>query len=80
MYELPQMIFDFNSSNYNEKFNRVVTTPVSVSLVEDRFGNESSALYLHGHAHSYLNLGTSGLLKPKPVSYTHLTLPTICSG
>ncbi|MBI3519588.1 MAG: histidine kinase [Bacteroidetes bacterium] len=36
---------------------------MGVSLVSDRFGNERSAVYTHGHATSYLSLGTSKLLK-----------------
>jgi hypothetical protein len=57
--------FDFNDHTFNEKNNKVIPRPVGVSLVEDRFGNEKSAIYVHGHVSSYLNLGTSELLKPK---------------
>jgi hypothetical protein len=61
----PDITFDFNDHSYNEKHGRIHTKPVGVSLVSDRFGNKKSALYLHGHTYSYLNLGTSNLLKPK---------------
>ena len=57
--------FDFNDHQIKEKNNKVVSRYIGVSLVEDRFGNEKSAIYLHGHNASYLNLGTSDLLKPK---------------
>ncbi len=43
----------------------LVAKPISVSLIEDRFGNSNSAYYLHGSPGSYINLGTSNKLKPK---------------
>jgi two-component sensor histidine kinase len=57
--------FDFNEHDFNESESRTQTRGVSVSLVKDRFGNERSALYLHGHHYSYFSLGTSDLLKPE---------------
>ena len=57
--------FDFNSQRIEESNNKVVIKPVGVSLSKDRFGNENSACYLHGSAHSYLNQGTNSILKPK---------------
>lgn len=59
------LTFDFNDHTFNEANNLVTTRPVGVSLVEDRFGNDASAVYLNGHLYSYLNLGVSPLLKPK---------------
>ena len=47
--------------------NEVSTLNPSIegaSFVEDRFGNEKSAVYLHGNPSSYINLGTSASLKP----------------
>ncbi len=57
--------FDFDDHEIAEKHHRVFPKPVGVSLTNDRFGNEQSAVYVHGHLYSYLNLGTSSLLKPK---------------
>jgi hypothetical protein len=57
--------FNFNDHQIKEANNKLPVKPVGISLTEDRFGNKQSALYLHGHAASYLNLGTSNLLKPK---------------
>ncbi len=59
------LTFDFNEQQIKEKDNQLIIKPVGASLVEDRFGNEKSAIYFHGHNASYLNLGTSNLLKPK---------------
>ncbi len=58
-------VFDFNENIIKEKDNKLQIKPVGVTLTEDRFGNQASAIYLHGSAFSYLNLGTSPLLKPK---------------
>jgi len=57
--------FNFNQHQITEADNKVAIKPVGVSLTDDRFGNKESALFLHGHAESYLNLGISPLLKPK---------------
>jgi len=54
----------FNDGTFRESKNQLVVKPVGVKLVRDRFGNKESALYLEGSAHSYLNLGTSMILKP----------------
>lgn len=65
--ELPQaeITFDFNDNTFKEKNNRLPLKAVGASLVSDRFGNKESAVRLNGHLNSYLNLGTSKLLKPK---------------
>ena len=60
----PVLEWTFNQCNYAESKGRIEAKPVGVKLVRDRFGNKESALYLEGSAHSYLNLGTSHLLKP----------------
>src|SRR6185312_1291737 len=57
--------FNFNDHQIKEANNKVIIKPVGISLTDDRFGNKQSAIYLHGDAFSYLNLGTSNLLKPK---------------
>jgi uncharacterized membrane-anchored protein YhcB (DUF1043 family) len=59
------LTFDFNDHQIIEKDHLVIPKPVGVSLTNDRFGNAQSAVYIHGHLNSYLNLGTSPLLKPK---------------
>ncbi len=56
---------DFNDQEIKEKNNLISPKAVHASLVKDRFGNERSALYLHGNPDSYLNLGNSQLLKPE---------------
>lgn len=60
--------FDFNEGVIKEKNNLVKLKPVGVTLTEDRFGNDKSALYVHGHRNSYLNLSASPLLKQKTLS------------
>lgn len=53
--------------NNGQVINEVGTLNPSIegaSFVEDRFGNEKSAVYLHGNPSSYINLGTSSSLKP----------------
>lgn len=57
--------FDFNEQQFKEADDKVAIKAVGVVLVEDRFGNARSAAYLHGSASSYINLGTSELLKPR---------------
>lgn len=57
--------FDFNDHEIREKNNKISIRPVGVSLTYDRFGNKASAVYIHGGPFSYLNLGTSPLLKPR---------------
>lgn len=59
------LTYDFNARQIKEKNDKLIPKPVGVSLTYDRFGNKESAVYIHGHATSYLNLGTSKLLKPK---------------
>ncbi len=59
------LTFDFNDHEIKEARHKIPIKPEGISLTDDRFGNKQSAIYLHGHAGSYLNLGTSPLLKPK---------------
>lgn len=62
------LAFDFNEHKIIEKDNKLSIKPVGVSLTYDRFGNKESAVYIHGHNSSYLNLGTSKLLKSPVVT------------
>jgi len=64
IFSQSDLIFDFNQQQIKENNDRILIKPVGVSLTEDRFGNSKSAIYLHGHPDSYLNLGTSNFLKP----------------
>lgn len=57
--------FDFNDHQFKEVNGIVTIKPVGVTLTEDRFGNKHSAAYLQGNTSSYLNLGSSDLLKLK---------------
>ncbi len=57
--------FDFDAHDYTEKYQRLEMKQVGTTLTYDRFGNADAAVYLHGHFFSYLNLGTSHLLKPE---------------
>jgi two-component sensor histidine kinase len=56
--------YSFNDGTANDNVGKLHAKTVSVSLVDDRFGNPRSAYYLHGTYGSYLNLGTSSVLKP----------------
>lgn len=57
--------FDFNDHRIREVQDRSAVRAYGATLTKDRFGNEESAVYLHGHSTSYVNLGTSDLLKPE---------------
>jgi hypothetical protein len=57
--------FDFNDHQFKENKNQVTIKPIGVTLTNDRFGNKKSAVYLHGNTASYINLGSSDLLKIK---------------
>lgn len=61
----PVMEFNFNTGVIKEENGLTIPKPVGVTLTEDRFGNKDHAVYIHGNSSSYLNLGTSQLLKPK---------------
>ncbi len=65
IFSQSDLVFDFNQQQIKEKNDKILIKPVGISLTEDRFGNSKSAIYLHGHPDSYLNLGYSNLLKPK---------------
>src|SRR3954469_11487227 len=57
--------FDFNEHAFKEVNDKIRIRPVGVTLTYDRFGNKESAMYVHGNASSYLNLGNSDSVKPK---------------
>lgn len=56
------LTFDFNEHKIKENDGKVIPKSEGVTLTADRFGNEKSAVYIHGNISSYLNLGTSKLL------------------
>ncbi len=60
---LNTLSFDFNEHIIKENNNKIIPKAEGVTLTYDRFGNEKSAVYIHGHNSSYLNLGTSKSLK-----------------
>ena len=48
--------FDFNNHKLNETIADVKVRASDASLVEDRFGNAESAVYINGSTNSYINL------------------------
>lgn len=58
------LVFDFNEHIVKEDNNKVTPRAEGITLTADRFGNEKSAIYIHGNVSSYLNLSSSKLLKP----------------
>lgn len=57
--------YDFNDHRISELQDREQVKAYGVNLVEDRFGNPNSALYIQGHTSSYVNLGNSDALKAR---------------
>lgn len=57
--------FSFNNKTTKDKISNLEPKLINASFAEDRFGNKDHAVHLFGNANSYLNLGTSSLLKPK---------------
>jgi hypothetical protein len=60
-----EIAYLFDDHTFNEKKHQTIAKPVDVALVEDRFGNDRSAVSLNGNVNSYLNLGVSPLLRPR---------------
>lgn len=58
------LTFDFNEGQVKEKDDKLQPFSEGITFAQDRFGNDNSAVYIHGTATSYLNLGSSPLLKP----------------
>ncbi|MBL7711016.1 MAG: histidine kinase [Chitinophagaceae bacterium] len=56
--------FNFNDHTLRELHNRLGVRAVGVMLSEDRFGNQRSALYLQGHASSFMEIEGGELIKP----------------
>jgi hypothetical protein len=61
----PVAKYTFNEGTVKDEVNNTYGKGVSVLFIEDRFGNPSSAVYFHGTPESYVNLGTSEVLKPR---------------
>lgn len=59
------LTFDFNEHLIKEVNDKIQVKSSGVTLTNDRFGNEKSAIFIHGNISSYLNLSTSPLVKPK---------------
>jgi hypothetical protein len=59
---------NFNQHQIEEANNKITISAPGTNLIEDRFGNKESALQIHGVRSSYLNLGTSALLKTTHIS------------
>lgn len=59
---------DFNDGQVREVKDRITIKAPGTNLVEDRFHNKASAIQIHGVKSSYLNLGTSALLKTREIS------------
>jgi hypothetical protein len=57
------LTFDFNEHLIKEVDDKVQVKSSGVTLTNDRFGNEKSAIFIHGNISSYLNLSTSPLVK-----------------
>ncbi|MBC7864103.1 MAG: T9SS type A sorting domain-containing protein [Bacteroidia bacterium] len=54
----------FNQGNANDDIGPYHGNAVGATLVPDRFGNPNAAYYLSGAPGSYINLGTTSVLKP----------------
>ncbi len=60
----PVASYSFNDGTPKDNVGSNNAKAVGLSLTEDRFGNANSAYYFHGSHGSYMNLGTSNVLKP----------------
>jgi hypothetical protein len=61
----PAAKFSFNNESTEDEISKQKAKLVGAFFTDDRFGNSRSAVYLGGHASSYINLGTYKALKPK---------------
>lgn len=61
---MPVAKYSFNDGTPRDEVGNNNAKAVGASLVNDRFENPRSAYYFHGTYGSYLNLGTSSVLKP----------------
>ena len=55
----------FNDGSTDDEIGKLPAKARGALLTYDRFGNTNSAYYLHGNYSSYINLGTSKVLKPR---------------
>ncbi len=60
----PAAKFSFNNGSDIDEINKQKLKLIGTSFAEDRFGNANHAVFLSGHAESYINLGTYKALKP----------------
>jgi hypothetical protein len=56
--------YSFNNADGNDEVSKNNAKVYGATLIEDRFGNERSAYFIHGNRNSFLNLGTRDVLKP----------------
>jgi two-component sensor histidine kinase len=61
---VPVLKFNFRDGSLIEEVRGLKARGYATSPAPDRFGNSASALFFHGTAGSYLNLGSDRLLKP----------------
>lgn len=61
----PVARFTFNDGSNIDEINKQKIKLVGVHFTDDRFGNSNNAVFLSGHAESYINLGSYKVLKPK---------------
>ncbi|MBL7910141.1 MAG: histidine kinase [Bacteroidia bacterium] len=61
----PAAKFLFNNKSDLDLVNNLKARLVGVNFTTDRFGNENNALFFSGNAGSYVNLGSSKLLKQR---------------
>ncbi len=64
----PVAKFSFNLGKNFDEISMRRAKLVGTSFASDRFGNENSSVFLHGHQYSYLNLGNYPALKNKAAS------------
>lgn len=57
--------FSFNSGSDVDEVSKRKIKLIGTNFTEDRFGNTDHAVFLSGHAESYINLGNYKALKPK---------------
>jgi hypothetical protein len=65
VYPEPIAKFSFNNSSDVDEVSKRKIKLIGTNFTEDRFGNTDHAVFLSGHAESYINLGNYKALKPK---------------
>lgn len=61
----PVAEFSFNEGSDIDEVSKRKIKLIGTSFTKDRFGNNNNAVFLSGHAESYINLGSFKALKPK---------------